>query len=145
MKFIPVLAAIVAMASAGAASAQTASLPLEIESTRPERRLAVAVYGDAESFRQNRNPVRTLMLDRAGAVTRTTLSGLAPGRYVIAVFQDLDGNGTLSTGAFGIPKEPFGFSNNARVRFGPPSFDAAAITVGAGGGPQRITLGSILR
>ena len=128
-----------------AASARQASVQLEIASPRPEGRLAIAVYGDAESFRQNRNPVRTLMVDRSGPVTRTNLQGLGPGRYVIAVFQDLDGNGTLSTGAFGIPKEPFGFSNDARVRFGPPSFDAAAITVGASGGAQRITLRSIMR
>lgn len=144
MKIIFALTAAL-LALPAAASAQSGSVQLEIAASRPEGRLAVAVYGDAESFRQNRNPVRTLMLDRSGAVTRTTLQGLAPGRYVIAVFQDVDGNGTLSTGAFGIPKEPFGFSNNARVRFGPPSFDAAAITVRPGGGTERITLGSIIR
>jgi uncharacterized protein (DUF2141 family) len=144
MKIIFALTAAL-LALPAAASAQSGSVQLEIAAARPEGRLAVAVYGDADSFRHNRNPVRTLMLDRSGAVTRTTLQGLAPGRYVIAVFQDLDGNGTLSTGAFGIPKEPFGFSNNARVRFGPPSFDAAAITVRPGGGTERITLGSIIR
>jgi uncharacterized protein (DUF2141 family) len=29
----------------------------------------------------------------------------------------------LDTGLFGIPKEPYGFSNNARNPFGPPQFD----------------------
>jgi uncharacterized protein (DUF2141 family) len=47
----------------------------------------------------------------------------------IAVFQDIDGNGVLSKNQFGIPAEPYGFSNNARSNFGPPSFSQAAFVV----------------
>ncbi len=47
----------------------------------------------------------------------------------IAVFQDLDGNGTLTKNALGIPTEPYGFSNNVRGVFGPPSFKQAAFSI----------------
>ncbi len=44
----------------------------------------------------------------------------------IAVFQDLNGDGKLTKNSFGLPIEPYGFSNNARSTFGPPSFSQSA-------------------
>lgn len=120
--------------------AQQASLTLTLETPRPEGRIAIALYRDADSFRHNRNPVRTLMLDRDGPVTHATVTGLAPGRYAIAAFQDLNRDGKLGTNPVGIPNEPFGFSSEARARFGPPSFEAAAFMIEASGASQRIIL-----
>jgi len=42
--------------------------------------------------------------------------------YGIRCFQDVNSNKKLDTGFFGIPKEPFGFSNNPKLRFGPPKW-----------------------
>ena len=42
----------------------------------------------------------------------------------------VNGNEKLDTNLVGIPSEPYGFSRNARGRFGPPSFDDLAIEVG---------------
>ncbi|HEY6868699.1 MAG TPA: DUF2141 domain-containing protein [Novosphingobium sp.] len=53
-----------------------------------------------------------------------------PGTYAIAFFHDENGNGKFDT-AFMMPREGFGFSRDAKVRFGPPRFDAAAFTVGS--------------
>ena len=142
MKIILTLAALLLAQSASPALAQQASLTLELETGRPEGQIAVAVYRNADDFRHNRNPVRTLMLERDGAVTQTTITGLAPGRYAIAAFQDLNRDGKLGTNPVGIPNEPFGFSSEARARFGPPSFEAAAFTVTATGARQRIILRS---
>ena len=46
---------------------------------------------------------------------------LVPGSYALAVFQDLNGNGILDKNGLNLPTEPFGFSNNPRLLFGPPS------------------------
>lgn len=48
---------------------------------------------------------------------------LAPGIYAITAFHDEDGNGTLDFDTRGIPFEATGNGNNAKGRFGPPSFD----------------------
>jgi len=56
-----------------------------------------------------------------------------PGRYAVSAFHDRNGNGKLDTGAFGIPKEPYGFSRDARALMGPPVFDDAAVEVPAEG------------
>jgi uncharacterized protein (DUF2141 family) len=46
--------------------------------------------------------------------------------YAIAAYHDANGNEKLDENFFGIPKEGYGFSNNARGTFGPPSFEKAA-------------------
>jgi len=47
--------------------------------------------------------------------------------FAISVIHDVNGNGKLDTNLFRIPKEPYGFTNNAGTTFGPPKFEAAAI------------------
>jgi uncharacterized protein (DUF2141 family) len=48
---------------------------------------------------------------------------LPHGFYAIKVFHDINDNNELDVNFMGIPKEPYGFSNNARGRFGPPSWE----------------------
>lgn len=63
-----------------------------------------------------------------------------PGRYGVRLFHDRDGDGRLAANLVGIPTEPFGFSNDAPVQFGPPSFEAAAFDLGEDGSAITITL-----
>jgi uncharacterized protein (DUF2141 family) len=63
------------------------------------------------------------------AFTASTTFDLPPGRYGIKLFHDVDGDGKMSTNPFGMPLEPFGFSNNAPAQFGPATWDAAAFDV----------------
>ena len=51
------------------------------------------------------------------------IDDLPAGDYAVSLFHDRNRDGKLNTNFLGIPKEPFGFSNNPRVMFGPPSFD----------------------
>jgi uncharacterized protein (DUF2141 family) len=55
-----------------------------------------------------------------------------PGKYGVVAFQDIDANKELKKNLLGFPKEPIGFSNDARIKMGPPSFSDAAIQVEAG-------------
>lgn len=54
---------------------------------------------------------------------------VAPGRYAIALLHDENNNGKADRALFMIPKEGFGFSRDAKVRMGPPKFEAAAFDV----------------
>jgi uncharacterized protein (DUF2141 family) len=73
----------------------------------------------------------------AGAALRANLaltgavvfSNLEPGRYAIIVFHDENSNGRLDKTFWGVPTEPYGFSNDARGALGSPKFDDAAITL----------------
>lgn len=51
-----------------------------------------------------------------------SFKGLKKGIYAVSIFQDENENGKLDANFFGIPSEPYGFSNNAKGMFGPPSF-----------------------
>lgn len=56
-------------------------------------------------------------------------SGVAPGRYAIALLHDENGNGKMDKSMLLIPREGYGFSRDAPVRMAPPKFDAAAFDV----------------
>lgn len=57
---------------------------------------------------------------------------IPPGTYGVSVIHDENENGELDSGTFGIPKEGFGFGNDAMGTFGPPGFKKASITVEPG-------------
>lgn len=52
-----------------------------------------------------------------------TISGLQPGKYSFKYIHDENNNRELDTNWIGVPTEGLGFSNNAKVRFGPPAFE----------------------
>lgn len=64
--------------------------------------------------------------------------GVAAGRYAAAVFHDEDGDRKLKT-VLGMPREGYGFSNDARPgTFGPPKFETAAFDFD--GSSKRVTI-----
>ncbi len=93
--------------------------------------------------------VNVALFDKAEGFPKTVLSGqriaaapgavvvvfpdLKPGDYVVSAFLDENGNGQLDTNLLGLPTEKYGFSNDARGAFGPPSFGDARLHVGAEG------------
>ncbi len=65
-----------------------------------------------------------------GEQLKLTVHDLPAGRYAVKLFHDANSNGELDSNMLGIPTEGYGFSNNAG-RFGPPSFEDAAVAVDA--------------
>ena len=54
--------------------------------------------------------------------TQVVFENLTFGSYGVSLYHDENANGKLDTNAMGIPKEAYGFSNNARGFFGKPSY-----------------------
>ncbi|MEM9281216.1 MAG: DUF2141 domain-containing protein [Verrucomicrobiota bacterium] len=71
-----------------------------------------------------------------------TFDDVAPGRYAIAVIQDLNGNGKLDKTFVGMPKEPLAFSVIREIPKGKPKFAACAFTVGEN--PVKMTIPLVL-
>lgn len=59
------------------------------------------------------------------------VSDLEYGEYAIAVYQDKNADKKLNTGMFGIPKEPYAFSNNFKPKFSGPKYDDCKFTYSA--------------
>lgn len=64
----------------------------------------------------------------AARVVELDFGSVPAGRYAIAIFHDENENGRLDKRLL-MPREGFGFSRNAPVGLGPPSFGNAAFTV----------------
>jgi uncharacterized protein (DUF2141 family) len=60
------------------------------------------------------------------AQARCDFMDIPPGTYAMVVIHDENMNGKLDTNALGIPKEGYGFSNDARKWLGTPSFSDAS-------------------
>ena len=69
---------------------------------------------------------------RAGDNT-IAVRDVPPGNWAVLAYQDANENGELDRNFIGIPSENYGFSRDARGKFGPPSFEDAAIAVGGDG------------
>jgi uncharacterized protein (DUF2141 family) len=52
-----------------------------------------------------------------------TISDLEYGEYAMVLFHDKNGDEKLNTRIFGIPAEPFGFSNNVRPKLSAPKYE----------------------
>ena len=96
--------------------------------------------GEVAHFPSCNNPSVSYNLvgEAAGSVT-LTFRDVKPGRYAIALLHDENGNGKADRAAMMIPKEGFGFSRDAKVRFGPPKFGEAAFDV-APGADQKLVI-----
>jgi len=91
--------------------------------------VAVAIYDSAQSFDARTNPVASARLTVVDGSATWRLFDLDPGIYAIAAYHDRNDNGELDRSALGLPSEPYGFSNDARGRLGPPRFQAAAVVL----------------
>ena len=83
----------------------------------------VALSNSKESYKFGENAAialtRIRLVDQRAQVIFTNL---AYSWYAISIYHDENSNGTMDKNAMGIPKEAYGFSNNARGLFGPPAY-----------------------
>lgn len=76
----------------------------------------------SRAFKQKCSPINN------GTAT-VSFANIPAGMYAGFAFHDEDNNGDIKKNWVGMPKEGVGASNNAKGRFGPPSFSAARFSV----------------
>jgi uncharacterized protein (DUF2141 family) len=72
-------------------------------------RIYVAIYSNESDYKNKINFI-SFIKDPVDATINFTVD-LSEGEYVVRVFQDVNNNGKLDSGLFGIPKEPVGITN----------------------------------
>lgn len=75
-----------------------------------------------------------------GDSVTTVFEGLEPGEYAVRLYHDLNDDGEMNTNPFGMPTEPYAFSNDAKGRFGPATWEDAKFIVDAEGVTHTITM-----
>jgi len=131
-----VLAAALAAATAPALAGE---VDVEVRNLRAATgHLRVAICREPEflqpicTFRQAVPAVKGTMTVR--------FADVPPGTYAAQAYLDEHDWGEIRRDALGFPDQGIGFSNDAPMRFGPPSFADARFTVGAVPVQVRITL-----
>ena len=109
----------------GAASAAT--IEVRVAGVTAKGKVSVAVC-DKERFLKQ--CAYSASAPAQAGETTVSVKGVPSGTWAVLAYQDENGNGELDRNLLGIPKEPDGFSRDARSKFGPPGFEDAAIEVG---------------
>lgn len=118
------------------ATAWSGELTIKVANIKHEGVLYAAVYDDKEVFESDKGNNSQQRPGIVGGLVKKVTVGeaegtieLEAGTYSIGFFIDKNDNEKLDTNFLGVPKEQFGFSNDAMGRFGPPSFEAASFTL----------------
>jgi hypothetical protein len=117
--------------SAAPALAQTADskVVLTFETGARTGQVMVALYDSAAAFDGgSSSPVAATAISASGPVV-ATFGNLPAGDYAVKAFHDVNGDGQMNTNPFGIPTEPYAFSNNAVGNMGPARWDRAHFAV----------------
>jgi uncharacterized protein (DUF2141 family) len=127
-------------------SASADTLTVTVDNIKKAGEIHVAVYDNAKAFDADRGEKGgtapgitegTIQMVEPGSVTY--IYELPPSTYAIGIFHDVNLNNKMDNNFFGVPKEQYGFSNNARALFGPPDFEDAAFVL-KGSASQSIDL-----
>ncbi len=87
-------------------------------------KLVMECYDSETSFQAKEAFIKTtISID--GTEVAYQNDNLKSGNYVVRVFHDINDNNELDKNFVGIPKEPYGVSNNAKEQFGPPKYEKA--------------------
>ena len=117
-------------------AANADELTVRVDNIKEAGEIHIAIYDSAEAFEADRGEKGgaapgitqgTIEMVEPGSVTYRY--ELPPGTYAIGIFHDANLNNRLDNYFFGVPREQYGFSNNARGFMGPPSFEDAAFLV----------------
>ena len=122
------LAALTAPAAGRETDAGLARLTLTFATGAKTGAVMVSLY-DSRSAYAGGPPIRQARVDVAKGERTAIFADLTTGTYAVKAFHDVDGNGRMNTNPFGLPTEPFAFSNNVRGNMGPASWDRARFNI----------------
>ena len=134
-------AVIAALAIAATGATQAADLTISLnELGKPSGRVMLNILRNEAQMNNAEPAMASMMLSPSDDGVSVTLHDIAAGTYGVQVMHDENGNGELDANMLGIPKEPWGFSNNAKGKFGPPKWDDVKFTIDAESVVQTISL-----
>ncbi len=109
-------------------SEEKMTLNVEFEVTKHQKgQIVFALFNSAESFLKK--PLIADIAKVENGTAKFVFSDLPKGTYSFSYYHDLNENKELDTNLIGIPKEPYGFSNNQKGSFGPPSYEEANVLI----------------
>ena len=90
--------------------------------------LILALCNSESNYKDHKNPYKGGKALIINKTSQFVFRNLPYGTYAIKAFHDKNKDNKLNFALLGWPVEAYGFSNNARRTFGPPSWKAAKFT-----------------
>jgi len=113
---------------------QQNNLSITISNIRSDRGLVrLALYDRQEQFPDE--PWKSYTFEKSrleDGSLQVTLNDISPGIYAISILDDEDANDRMKYGILRIPKEGYGFSNNAKPGMKCPPFENCSFRVNQG-------------
>lgn len=129
-------------ADAGVDASQTATaLEVRFEGIEaPSGAIMIALFDSEKAYEGDGASARATIAPVTKETAVARFEDLPAGEYAIRAFHDVNGNGQFDTNPFGLPIEPFAFSNNAQPQGGPAPWKAARFVVEPGANAIRIAI-----
>ena len=89
----------------------------------PTAPIIIGVYGTKNKFPDPNDQLKQYKFKPNGTELNAKIKNLKYGIYALAVYQDVNRNGKIDKDFLGIPKEPYGFSDNYRPIVKAPDFN----------------------
>lgn len=106
---------------------ETIDLTIEVTITKHHKGdILLALYNSEEDYMKKTYKSGKVNVKNGKAIL--TFEGIEKGDYAFSLFHDVNSNEKLDKNFFGIPKEPYAFSNNEKGSFGPPKYKKVMFT-----------------
>ncbi|WIY69898.1 DUF2141 domain-containing protein [Aquidulcibacter paucihalophilus] len=130
IRIASVAAALLLTAAPAFAQSADNKVVLTFETGARTGMVMVALYDSASAFDGgSARPVAATAVSASGSRVVATFENLPAGDYAMKAFHDVNGDGEMNTNPFGMPVEPYAFSNNAVGNMGPARWSAAHFAV----------------
>lgn len=110
---------------------ETGTIIIELETLKNHKgAILITLFSDEDGFPDEwEKAFRSEIVPITAELREIRLEDIPHGTYSLAVVHDENENMKLDTNFLGIPREGYGFSNNAKGRFGPPRFSDTLFTL----------------
>lgn len=101
---------------------ETVNLTIEFSVTKYNKgSIYLALYNSADTYmKDGYKSAKTEVVDGKATIS---FENIEKGVYAFSMFHDVNSNKKMDKNFMGIPKEPYGFSNDKKGKFGPPDFE----------------------
>ena len=124
-------------------TSELANIVVHVRNVAPRGTIRLGLYTEASYPDDDAKPVASADVPAQEGETVIELRNIPPGTYAIKTYQDLNNNGKMDMTLLGVPKEPYGFSRDARPHLSKPRFESVEFAVSAGRNDQTLHLQNV--
>jgi len=122
--FIKILFSIAVTALSISSIAQNHTLTVKVANIKKSQgTIEIGIYKDKKGFPDEGKQQKQYFFKLNGLTNLFKLENIPTGEYAVALYHDQNTDGKCNKNLIGIPKEPYGFSQNFKPRFSAPDFE----------------------